>query len=127
MAVAEAKKQTHNKIKGKLAEEVMGLLIEAGSEDDFEFIAHEYRDMPLSQTKFQATMGFGIFLSKVQNTDRLKRGVDLIVAFRESIPKQFHSQTDPTINGAILGELAIKKDAAEAKEQADYIRSKIPK
>jgi len=126
-AMAEAKKQAHQKVDGKLAEVVTDLLIASGSEDDFEFIARQYGKMPLSQTKFQATVGFGVYLAKVQNTDRVKHGVDLIVAFRESVPKQFRNQTDPTINGVVLGELAIKKDAAGAKEQADYIRSQIPK
>jgi len=125
--LAEAKKQMKLKPKGDLAEAVTSALIEYGSEDDFDFIAERYGTLPISQTKFRATVSFAGYLAKVKNLDKVKRGVDLIVTFRESIPQAFRYQTDGPINGMILNGLALRKDAAGLKEQGDYIRSKVPK
>ncbi|HEY4874099.1 MAG TPA: hypothetical protein VIH86_00875, partial [Puia sp.] len=60
-----------------------------------------------------------------KSTDKIKKGVDLLVKIRGDIPPQFHSFTDPEINGA-LKELMQKKQAAGLTEQADYIKSKFP-
>jgi aminopeptidase N len=125
--LAEAKKQMKLKPKGDLAEAVTGTLIQYGSEDDFDFIAERYGALPISQTKFRATVSFAGYLGKVKNPDKVKRGVDLIVTFRESIPQAFRYQTDGPINGMILNGLAVRKDAAGLKDQGDYIRSKVPK
>jgi len=65
-------------------------------------------------------------LAKIKNTDKLKKGVDQIVQFREAIPNAYRNQTDTFINNFLLKGLATKKEAAGLKEQADYINSKIP-
>ncbi len=44
---------------------------------------------------------------------------------RGDIPQQYHSFTDPEINGA-LKELMTKKQSDGLTEQADYIKSKLP-
>jgi aminopeptidase N len=124
--LAEAKKQMSFKTKGRLADVVSGLLIEYGTEEDFDFIANRYGDLPLGQSKFEATASFGNYLGKVKSTEKLKKGVDLIVAFRESIPQAYRGQTDGPINGMILGGLKAKKENDGLKEQAEYIGSKLP-
>ena len=48
----------------------------------------------------------------------------MLVKIRTDIPLQFHSFSDPEINGD-LKELMEKKRAAGMTEQADYIKSKI--
>jgi aminopeptidase N len=125
--LAEAKRQMKLKPKGDLEEAITGTLIEFGSEDDFDYITDRYSALPVSQTKFQATVGFAGYLIKVKNPDKVKKGVDLIVAFRNSIPQAYRFQTDGPINGMILSGLATQKDIAGLKDQADYIRSKLPK
>ena len=106
---------------------IFGILAEYGSDADFDFISTQFTAQPLSQAKFQATMSLAGFLGKVKDTEKLKKGVDLIVQFREAIPSQYRVQTDGPINGMILGGLISKKEAAGLKEQADYIKSQIPK
>jgi len=65
-------------------------------------------------------------LSKVNNPEKLKSGVDMITAFRDKVPEQYQAQTSPYINGFLKG-LADKKTAAGLTEQADYINGKLKK
>lgn len=111
--------------KGKLGDVISESLIRYGTEESFDIIAANFDDLPLGQAKFEKLQPFANYLAKVQNTDRLKRGVDMIVKFREAVPSAFRNQTDPFINNVILKGLAAKKTAAGLKEQADYITSKL--
>lgn len=49
----------------------------------------------------------------------------MIVKFRADVPSQYHSWSDGHID-EILNGLAEAKQAAGLKEQADYIKSKLP-
>jgi len=82
--------------------------------------------MPVNQEKFMFVKPFAELISKVTETDKVKKGVDLIVKFREAIPQAYRNQTDPFINSALSG-IAARKTAAGLQEQADYIKSKIQK
>ncbi|MFX8079163.1 hypothetical protein ABTK74_20465, partial [Acinetobacter baumannii] len=55
---------------------------------------------------------------------KFKKAIDEIIKFREEIPQQARSQTDPFINNTLKG-LAAKKEAANQQELADYIKGKI--
>ena len=132
-AYKEAKRMMNQPSKGKLAEAISSVLIENGTENDFDFIAAKYKDLPVSQQKFEATQGFANYLSTVQNTDKVKKGVDLIVAFREAIPQRFQGQVTPVINNVYLKGIINKKTSAKAsasnssdlQTQIDYITEKI--
>jgi len=121
-----ANAMTKETTKGRLTTAITGVIIKYGDESAFDFIAGKFEKMPLSQTKFTATGSFAEFLSKVTNMQNFKKGVDLIVKFRDDIPQQSRTQTDPFINGVALKGLADKKEAAGAKEMADYVKSKLP-
>lgn len=123
-ALALAKKLSKEPAKGKLAPAISEILIRFGDESNFDAVAESFDKMPLGQAKFQFVQPFSEILSKVRSTDKLKKGVDLIVKFRESIPQAYRSQTDGFINNE-LNTIATKKQAAGLKEQADYIQSKI--
>jgi len=127
---ATAKKMGTEKIGGKLSESVSNVLIESGSEEDFEFIAGNFEKLPLSQAKLESLQPFGEYLAKINNTEKLKKGVDMIVSFRDKIPAAYQSQLTPYINMVILKGIADKKNAAGAgnaatKEQVDYINKQI--
>ncbi|WP_423270348.1 hypothetical protein, partial [Escherichia coli] len=100
------------------------VLVSYGGESNFETVAEKFAAMPVGQEKFTFLMPFGEFVSKLTNPAQFRRGVDLIVAFRNAIPSQVRERTDPYINGMILGGILSKKEAAGAKEMADYIKSK---
>ena len=121
----EAQKLAKTPAKGKLGDAITESLIKYGDEDAFEVIAKNFEDLPLSQAKFDKLPVFANFLEKVKDTEKLKRGVDLITEFRDAIPAAFRQQTDPFINNVLLKGLAAKKTSAGLKDQADYINTKI--
>lgn len=123
--LTEARKLKGQKTKGGLSESVSNILIRFSTEEDFDFISDNFAAMPVTEAKFQACGGFAEFLGKVKTIDHLKKGVDLIVTFREAIPKAYRNQTDPPIN-AMLNDLMEKKSTAGLHDQADYIKSKLP-
>ena len=123
-ALKEATRLSGEKNKGKLLLAVTDVLVSYGGESNFETVAEKFAAMPVGQEKFTFLMPFGEFVSKLTNPAQFRRGVDLIVAFRNAIPSQVRERTDPYINGMILGGILSKKEAAGAKEMADYIKSK---
>lgn len=126
-AAKEANRLSKEKVKGKLVAAVTDVLVTCGTENDFDAIAGKFEEMPVTQEKFTLLNSFAEFLGKITDMTKFRKGVDLIVAFRDAIPSQAREQTDPYINGMILGGIAGKKEAAGAKEMADYIKSKTKK
>jgi aminopeptidase N len=136
MAFEKAQQLSKLPAKGKLQQEINGSIIKYGDESAFDVVAANYNKMPLSQAKFEATGPFGQFLAKVKDTEKLQKGVDAIIAFREAIPENFREQTDPFINGSVLKTLLSKKeealknapaDAPVLQQQIDYIKTKLEK
>jgi aminopeptidase N len=87
--------------KGDLANAVNEIMIAQGSEDDYDMIAKAYEALPLGQEKIQSTMSFCDYLSKLNDTQKIKNGVDEVIAFRNSIPQQYRKYTDAPINAAL--------------------------
>lgn len=123
-AIANTLSKEENK--GRLLTAITNVIIKYGDESVFDFVTGNFEDMPLSQAKFAAINPLVDFLSKVTDLGRFRKGVDIIVKFRDEIPASIRPQTDAYINGMALKGLADKKEAAGAKEMADYVRSKIP-
>jgi aminopeptidase N len=126
-AMNQVKRLAVQPAKGKLASVISETLIRYGDESAYDVVVKNFTDLPLGQEKFEMLQPFADFLSKVKDPEKLKKGVDLIVEFREEVPQAFRGQTDPFINNLILKGLASKKTAAGLKDQADYINSKIDK
>jgi aminopeptidase N len=124
-AFNDAKKLSKYPAKGKLSGAIANALIKYGDENDFDIITDNFRKMPLSRAKLNFLQAYSNLLAKIKNTDKLKRGVDEIVKFRDAIPSQARVNTDPVINNTILKNLATKKDGEGLKDQADYIKSKM--
>jgi aminopeptidase N len=108
-AYALAKKYAAD-AKGDLADAVNEIMIAHGSEDDYDMIVKAYDELPLGQSKIQSTMSFCNYLSKLNDTQKIKNGIDKVVAFRNSIPQQYRKFTDAPINAA-LQEIANAKGA----------------
>lgn len=125
-AFAEASRLAGEHVKGRLITAVSDALITCGDESVFDIVAAKFDAMPVSQQKFSFLTSFGEFLTKVTDPVKFKKGIDLIVSFRDAIPQQARSQTDPYINAMILSGIAAKKEAAGAKELAAYVKSKLP-
>jgi aminopeptidase N len=102
--------------KGDLGEIVNEVIMKEGSEADFEFISKRFDDMPLSQEKVTGVGTFAAYLEKVQNSSNVKKGIDMIIKFRNQIPEQFRSFVDPMIMGGLN-----KLGKVKGKEIEDYI------
>ncbi|HEY4064190.1 MAG TPA: M1 family metallopeptidase [Puia sp.] len=121
-----AKKLIKEPTKGDLTAAINQVLIKSGDESSFDAISDNFDKMPLSSNKFQFVGPYATLIGKVTNTEKVKKGVDILIKFRESIPKAYRTQTDPYINNA-LNSIAGKKKAAGLQEQADYVESKMKK
>lgn len=121
-----AKKFIKQPAKGTLMAAISAVLIKSGDESSFDVISDNFDKMQVGQEKFMFVKPYAELISRIKNTDQVKKGIDLIVKFREAIPQAYHTQTDPFINSALSG-IANRKDAAGLKEQANYIKTKIPK
>jgi len=119
-----AKKFIKQPAKGTLMAAISSVLIRSGDESSFEVISDNFDKMQIGQEKLMFVKPYAELIAKIKNTDQVKKGIDLIVKFREAIPQAYHSQTDPFINSALSG-IANRKEAAGLKDQAEYIKSKI--
>lgn len=130
-SLEEVKKLKDKPSKGKLAETMSQILAENGTENDFDFIAGNFSRLPVGDPKFEALQPFAQYLGKVNNTEKFKKGIDMIVSFREAIPANYKSQTTPFINNVVLKSILTQKtafkgiDAADLKQQLDYVNSQI--
>ncbi len=102
--------------KGDLGTVVSEIIMNNGTESDFDFIALRFEKMPLSQEKVGACGTFAGYLEKVSNFSNVKKGIDLIIKFRNLVPEQFRGFVDPTIKGGLT-----KLGKAKGKEIEDYI------
>lgn len=103
--------------KGDLEAAVNDIIMSNGTEADFDLVANSYDKAPLSREKVDASVTFAAFLEKVQNVDNVKKGIDMIIKFRNLIPDQFKGFVDPAIKGG-LNKLGKAKGAAIE----DYIK-----
>ncbi len=126
LAFATANSLAKDENKGRLLSAITNVIIKYGDETAFDFVADNFEQIPLSQAKFPALTSFSQFLGSVTNMANFKKGVDMIVRFRDDLPQSIRVQTDPFINGIALKGLAAKKEADGAKEMADYVKSKLP-
>ena len=111
-------KKYSNDAKGALGNIVNTLIISKGTESDFDFIAKNYDDAPLTFEKVKMTSQFASFLLKVNDAAKIKKGIDYIMRFRNQIPEQFRPQVDPGIKSGL-----DKVSKAKGTEIEEYIRS----
>ncbi len=124
-AVSLAKELDKQPTKGELKNAIAGVKASSGDESMAEEVIGGFEQMPLSPAKFSAIESLSVYLGALKNMELVKRGIDDIATFRDAIPEAYKSQTDPVING-ILKELVMKKNEAGLKDQAEYIKSKLP-
>lgn len=119
-------------LKGKLADVISNVLMWASGEDDFDEVAGNFDKMPLSQDKLRMLQLFAARVARVKDTRQLKKGVDVIVRFRDAVPAPYNKDTNPLINNVILKNILDsrkmlgKEGEQTAAEQISYITAKIP-
>ena len=125
-----AKTLSSQPAKGKLVESITKVMINSGDPEGFPIIAKAFSDMPLSQAKFNLVAPLTEMLARTNDTEQFKKGVDLIVEFRNDIPEQYG--ITPVINN-FLKNIIKKKEASlntssnksALQEQIDYINKQV--
>jgi aminopeptidase N len=104
--------------KGMLGVTVNDILLSQGTEADFGFISEAYKNAPPSQEKVQMTDKFGVYLSKLTDSDKIKTGIGYMIDFRNLVPDQFKSFVDPSFKSAF-----DKISKAKGAEMETYIKT----
>lgn len=125
-ALGKAKILEIEPVKGALFESITKAVYMYSIENEFDTLAARFDNMPVSYAKHRIVHIFANFLKRVNSTPNFKKGIDMIVSFRDSIPLLSQEYAWPYINGTVLKELATLKQSLGMTEQAEYVNSKIP-
>ncbi len=112
----ELAKKFSNDAKEDLGSIVNKAIISNGTEADFNLIAKNYLETPLSQEKIASTTEFAGYLEKLNDNTKIKKGIDDIMIFRNQIPEQYRNFTDPAFKASF-----DKLSKAKGTEIAEYI------
>ncbi|HMV10829.1 MAG TPA: M1 family aminopeptidase [Cyclobacteriaceae bacterium] len=116
LALAEAKKLAAKPNKGSLKDAIAKAYMLSGSEELFPSVYEDFKKMQWWEQLGQVN-DFATYLSEIKSSDKVKKGVDLIITGSKGIPEQYHSQTNVMINKAI--QIVIDKKASDKKLKAE--------
>jgi len=122
VAFEEAKRQMNLRTRGALTIAIITTIMKFGSEEQSDFISSQYVALPFTTDKLRITGDFINYLTRVQSTEVLKKAVDMITGFLNLWDERFKVAFNED-----LIKLAAKKESAGLGEQADYIKSRLPK
>jgi aminopeptidase N len=94
-------------------------------ENEFDTLSAKFDILPFGSNKLMLLQPFANYLKRVKNTDNFKRGIDMIVRFRDSVPKEYTGQFQPYFNGMILNGIASAKQSMGLTDQAEYVKTKM--
>ena len=121
-ALTEAKRLSTQPAKAKLAEVVGSILVANNDETGTDIVINYFSSLAFGQEKLNTLQAIGFALSRTKSLDNLKKGVQALIDFRNSIPGNYKEQFGPIVPN-ILQQLQQAKQAAGLKEQADYLKS----
>jgi aminopeptidase N len=127
LALKYAMELSNKPAKGKLDNAINSILVTSGKEEVFDKLADKFTDMGLTNEKFMLMQQIGEMTGSMKSNDRIKKSIDMIIAFRDEIPAQVKEQTNPYINGMILGGIMNKLKMAGNTAMAKYLESKMGK
>jgi aminopeptidase N len=123
-----AKQFSTQPLKKRLNAVVTTILTKYGDAEVFDFVAATYAKLNIqSSEKFEMTAPFAQLLIKTTDPVKFKKGIDLIVEFREAIPQGYRAQTDPYFNFKILGDIIKAKKQKGETELLNIASSVLPK
>ena len=127
LALKHAMELSNKPAKGKLDMSINTILIASGKEEVFDKLADKFTALGLTNEKFMLMQQIGEMTGSMKSNERIKKSIDLITAFRDEIPAQVKEQTNPYINGMILGGIMNKLKMAGNSEMVKYLESKLGK
>ncbi len=127
-AIAFAKQFSLGTLKKRLNTVVSTILTKYGDEQVFDFVANNYAKLNIqSAEKFEMTAPFAQLLIKTADPMKFKKGIDLIVEFREAIPQSYRTQSDPYFNVRILGDILKAKKQKGEDGLVEMVSAVLPK
>ena len=123
-----AKQFSTQPLKKRLNAVVTTILTKYGDAEVFDFVANTYAKLNIqSSERFEMTVPFAQLLIKTTDPIKFKKGIDLIVEFREAIPQGYRAQTDPYFNFKILGDIIKAKKQKGETELVAVVSAVLPK
>ncbi|MEO6330232.1 MAG: M1 family metallopeptidase [Ginsengibacter sp.] len=108
--------------KGDLASVISGILMAGGTEADVDFITGQYGNATPNEEKLSLSMYFIEYLNKVRDAEKVKKGVDLIMKYRNNFSEQDKSYIDQVFKQA-FNKLSKTQSQYGNGQAADYINS----
>lgn len=124
-ALEMAKNLSSQHVKGGLSRAISNTLYMYADEGEFSKLSAKFDSLSFGSEKLMLLQPFSNYLKRIRNTDNFKKGIDMIVRFRDSIPKEYAQQFQSYFNGMILSGLATAKKSQGLTDQEDYVKSKI--
>ena len=124
MAYQEAKRLAQASAKGKLATAISEIMTLFHDESAADLILTNYKELAFGQQKLDNFATILQFLAGVQSTEIFKKGVDILIQFRDQVPDNYKDQLLPYIEGS-MANLQKAKAMRGQKEQADYLLQKL--
>ena len=118
-ALPLAKKYSNDAL-GKLGEVVSGIIMKNATESDFDFLYNYFKNESLSENKIKDAFTFEKYLIQVKDGEKVKKGVDEIMKFRNQIPEQYRGFIDPGFKQG-FDKISAAQQANGHTELADYI------
>ena len=106
--------------KGPLAEAVLTSLIMQGKEEDYDLITSLFNATAFGQDKIGMSLGIISYLTKIKDINKIKKGIDAVIAVRKKIPAQYRSMSD-----AVFKQAFDSLSKAKGKEIENYINNGI--
>lgn len=115
-------------IKKRVNNAIVTILSKYGDESNYDFIENKFKALDnQSSVKLYLTTPFSQLLMKVNDPVKFKRGIDLIVSMRESVPQEYRNQTDYYFNAKVLGEILKSKKIKKQQHLVDIVSEQIPR
>jgi aminopeptidase N len=125
-AFNQAKSLSEQHVKAELEDAITNILFTYSGENDYDSLAARFERMSNSYEKFMILQPFANYLKRIKNPVCFKKGIDLIVRFRDTIAEEDRQQIAAYFNFMILSGIASSKQSGGLTEQADYVKSKLP-
>ncbi len=125
-ALEKARSLSGAKVRGALSDAVTSVLFSYSGENDFDSLAVRFNELPFGNEKFMILQPFANYLKRVNDPVKFRKGIDMIVSFRDTIPAQYRQMIEAYFNGMILNGIASSKQSKGQTELSDYVKSKLP-
>lgn len=97
---------------------VTTILLQNGNDADYDYLALNFQNSAPTTDKITASRSFAIYLSKLQDDEKVKQGIDFIMEFRNGLSQINKDEFDPVFQQG-LNEIS----KAKGKAIQDYIKA----